>query len=313
MFLQAIQIICSIFLIVALGMLLAHLGWLNKPAADLLAKLVTQVALPCTTISQLFTQYDRTSLLSAMPYLAMSFVSVLLLYALAYPVSALCRIPAGRRGIFRCLFACGNVIFIGLPVTTALLGDEALPAVLMYYLANTSIFYSLALHGVQTDSGMAGEGFSFQSLRRILNVPLVTFLLCTVLILLGFRMPGLVLDSARYIGGMVTPLSLFFIGSILYGMVRTGLTWQRGFSALSLAHFVLSPLMILLVSTLMGGLPVLWRNAYIIQASMPCQSSSAIIAYTYGADHEYATGAVMLTTLMCIATLPLTALVLTIL
>ncbi|MDR3051015.1 MAG: AEC family transporter [Oscillospiraceae bacterium] len=307
MFLQGVQVVCSVFLIVGLGMLLAHLKWLDKAAMDLLSRLVVQVGLPCMTVAQLFSQYDQRALLGALPYLGMAFLSVGLMYALAFAAQALLRVPTPKRGVFRCLFAFGNTIFIGLPITTALFGEAALPPTLMYYLANTTLFWTLGVSGVQVDGGAPRAGFRLAALRRVLTMPLITFTACTALILAGFSLPKLLLDTARYVGNMVTPLSLFFIGAILHRMLREGLVWQRGYAGLLAARFLLSPLLMMTIGAALGGLPTLWRSAFLLQAGMPAQSSTAIVAHNYGGDEEYATGGITLTTLLSACVIPLFA------
>jgi predicted permease len=119
--------------------------------------------------------------------------------------------------------------------------------------------------------------------------------------------------AAGYIGGTVTPLSLMFVGGMLYHMLQQGLRWQRGYGAFVLSRFVLSPALILAILYAFGGLPPLWRNTYLIQASMPAQTSCAIVAHSYRADAEYATGGITITTLLSMLTIPLFAALTTVL
>lgn len=304
---NGVSIVTSVIIMIGIGVWFTHKGWFTTQVTDLFAKLVTHVALPCMTYSQLLTYYQRDDLLASLPALAMGCLSIGLLYALAYPLAHLLRIPVRQRGVFRAMFTFGNTIFIGLPINTALFGEQALPATLMYYLANTLLFWVVGVNGIQTDGGAPRTGFTWQTFRRILTPPLISFVVCIVWILLGVPTVPPLMKAASYVGNLVTPLALFFVGSMLYRMVRQGLRWQRGYGMFIFARFVLSPALILLIIGLMGGLPALWRNSYLVQASMPSQSSCAIVAHSYQADAEYATGGITITTLLSVLTIPLFA------
>ncbi len=323
MFLNAVSIVTSVMLMIGIGFWCTRKGWFTPSVSDLFAKLVTNLALPCMTFAQLLSRYTRAELLGSLPALGVGYATILCMYLLSWPVARLMRIPAGRQGVFRAMFTFGNTIFIGLPINTALFGQEALPATLMYYLANTSIFWLVGVNGIQSDGGAARTGFSLKTLRRIMTPPLIMFLLCVVLILLDVPtvLPTGVqrllfqplMSMAGYVGALVTPISLFFIGGMLCRMLATGIRWEKGYSALIAARFLLCPVLVLGLSVLAGGLMPLWRSAYIVQASMPAQSSCAIVAHSYGADAEYATGGITITTLLSVITIPLFAVLTTLL
>ncbi len=308
MFWKGVSIVGSVLIMLGIGMLLTHKGWFTAQVDDVLAKLVTNVALPCTTINQLLTYYRREDLLASLSSLGMALCAILLLYFCSGFAAKLLRIPKERVGTFRAVFSFGNTIFIGLPISTALFGEQAMPAALMFYLANTVFFWSLGAPGIQVDGEKARAGFSLSvTLCRIFTLPMISFLLAVALILLGARLPEPAMKAAGYVGSMVTPLSLMFIGGMLYRMLRQGIRWQRGYGAFIFSHFMLLPGFILLLMALFGGMPPLWRSAYLVQASMPAQSSCAIIAHTYRADAEYATGGITITTLLSMLTIPLFA------
>ncbi|MCL2544302.1 MAG: AEC family transporter [Clostridia bacterium] len=307
MFFSGVSIVITMLIMIGVGVLLSRLGWFTPQVNDLLAKMVTHVALPSMTFSQLLTNYHRAELLASLPGLGMAMAAILLLYGLAWLLSRALRIPRGRRGVFRSTFTFGNTIFMGLPIAVALFGEQALPAALMFYLANTSLFWVVGVSDIQADSEAGRPGFSPAALKRLLTPPLITFVLCIVLILLEAPTAPPLMRAAGYIGNLVTPLAMLFIGGMLYNMLRQGLRWERGYGAFILARFVLSPGLILAVMFLFGGLHPLWRGAFLVQASMPCQSSCAIVAHSYRADSAYAAGGITITTLLSMLTIPLFA------
>lgn len=310
---KAVGIVAVVFLIVALGMVLRRRGFLRgADVPALLSNLAVNVGLPSMMVSQLFRYYTRESLLAGLPSLGIAYLSIFLIHCLSLGVIHVAHIPERRRGLFSALFTYGNTIFVGLPVNTALFGEEALPATLLYYIANTSLFWVLGTMGIQRDGGgIRGKMLSLQTLRALLTPPLLSFIICGTLIFLGITLPSFLLDAAGYLAGIVTPLSLLFLGIMLADMLAGGLRWERGFGWIIASHFLFSPALILLLMRVFGGMPALYQSAFLVQAAMPVQTSCAIAAYTYHADAQYATGAVTLTTLLSVLTIPLFAMLTT--
>ncbi|NLG24740.1 MAG: AEC family transporter [Clostridiales bacterium] len=332
---QAISIVLSIFIMIALGAWLARIGWLNEAGAALVSQLVVKVALPFMIVNSLFTSFDRATLWAALPTLAAPLISVAIGVWLGRLVGRLTGIPENRRGAFASMFAFSNSVFIGVPVSLALFGDGALPYTLIYYIANTTLFWSVAVRLLARDGGQpapagkladvprylaarlkgqagaadepqfAAARQALSAVRKALPLPLVTFFACAALILLGVRLPDFALTAARYVGGMVTPLSLFFIGALMMRMLSRGpVRWQKGFSWVLLGRFVVSPLVMLALSRVFPMSAAL-RDVLIIQASMPVMSSTSIVADSLGADAEYVAGATTLSTMVSLVAIPL--------
>lgn len=303
MVLQAVYIVLSIFLMIGLGMLLNHIGWIRDEHGALLSRLVTRVALPAMIISKICTQYTRESLIESAPGILAPFVSLLLTCGVGLLVALLWRVQKGRRGVFTCMFMFSNSVFIGLPVSVALFGDSVVPYTLLYYIANTMLFWSIG-HAMMMNDG--GHKFSFTraSLKNLLPMPLIVFVGCVALVLLGLNLPGFVLDAARYVGDLVTPLSLLFTGLILMRMFREGrFRWRRGYAMILFGRFLAAPLLLLLTSRFIA-MPELMRNALLVQATMPVMSQTPIVAGECGSDEEYAAGGIALTTLCSLVSIP---------
>ena len=60
--LDALQIVLSIFAMIAVGMLLTQLKWIGEKEASFLSRLVIRVALPATIINKIFKEFTAESL-----------------------------------------------------------------------------------------------------------------------------------------------------------------------------------------------------------------------------------------------------------
>lgn len=300
MVIKAAMIVLSIFMLMGVGMLLTHVKWIDKSGAQLLARLTVNVGMPALVVNNMLTSFTRDQLAQSMNGILVAFVSMAVSLALGLLVAKLIKIPRDRRGVFTCMFGFSNSVFVGLPVTVALYGEEVTPIALIYYIVNTFLFWSVGNQMMARDAGKKMK----MDLKKLLPAPLIAFLLSLLLVLLGIRLPDFLMDGSKYLGNMVTPLSLIYTGYVVMRMIQSRqLRWQKGYTAVILGRFVLGPLL-LFATTLVIPLPGLMRSALMVQASMPVMAQCPITAGSLGVDREYAAGGVGLTAVLSLAALP---------
>ena len=73
---------------------------------------------------------------------------------------------------------------------------------------------------------------------------------------------------------------------------------------------IVFPLIALVIVKLTIGTGSLLASVIILEAAMPCAMLTVILSERYKADVEFASAGVMLTTLLCIVTIPLFAILL---
>jgi predicted permease len=307
--LSALEGVVSVILMIVLGFALAKRGWFEGGSSALISRLVVSVALPAYMISNLMGGYDRTKLLSMLPGLPIPFAVMIASYAVGAGIAALIRIRRDRRGTFASMFALSNTIFIGLPVNLIIFGEESLPYVLLYYIANTTLFWTIGVYGISRD-GAVREGrpnpslVSAEGMKRILSPPLVAFLAAVLLILAGASLPRIVMDFCRILGAMTTPLSMLFIGIVVSRVEWKKLKLERDILFVIAGRFLIAPCLLVLVAR-PTGLPLLMKQVFLVQAAMPAMTQTPILANAYGADSEYAGIGTALTTTLSLATIPL--------
>ena len=141
-------------------------------------------------------------------------------------------------------------------------------------------------------------------IKKAVPLPIVVFILSMILVLMDVQLPPFVMSASKYLGNMVTPLSLFFIGIVVMRMIRQkNFRWEKGYLTLIIARFVISPLLMFALGKAFG-LPELMTNVLIVQAGMPVMSQTPIVAGSMGSDEEYAAGNVALTTLLSLIAIP---------
>ena len=171
--LNTVGSVLSVIAMIAIGFILTRRSWFDANAGPLISKLVITVSLPAYMVSNLMGGYDRARLVSMLPGLPVPFLSMGTGYLLAILIAALLNVPKGRRGTFASMFSLSNTIFIGLPVNTILFGEASVPYVLLFYMANTLLFWTVSAYGIARDGSiLAGKPapviISMDALKRIL-------------------------------------------------------------------------------------------------------------------------------------------------
>lgn len=306
---EAVQSVLSIAIIILIGYFLASKGWFDDKTQKLFTKLITNVSLPFLMISNIVTNISKEQLLQISSGLVRPFASMILSYMASLLVTRLLKIKKGRQGLFQVMFFVSNTMFMGLPINYALYGEDSIPYVMLYYVSNTIIFWTLGTYCFQKDEVSSSKKSFLQVLKKILSPPLIGIIISFLLVVLGIQLPKFVMDTSRYLGNMTTPISMLFIGITIHSVNLKGMRLTKDMFAVILGRFLVSPLIAFLVCYFMP-VPVLMRNVFVVQASMPVMTQVAILSKAYGSDEKYAAIMVSLTTLLSILFVPVYATIL---
>lgn len=210
--LQGLSGIFEVVLIAGLGFYLAKTGWLWETAGKDLTRLTMTVALPPLMIYSLKSNFTHDQLIETAPDLLLPFASIFAAYLAGRLLAAILHISPGRRGVFTCTCCIANALFIGLPVNVALFGEKSVPSAMLYYIANTAMFWGLGAYLIVKDAG-SGRTFTFgEMMKKLRTPPLMGFVAGVVLVLLDIPLPSFALTACRYVGNMATPMALMVVG-----------------------------------------------------------------------------------------------------
>lgn len=199
----------------------------------------------------------------------------------------------------------------GLVLATAFVnsGNLGLSVILFSYgepgLALASVFFvvtNLATHTLAAFfAGRGQQGSALEAIRAVLKLPAIyAFALALALRLLGLSAPPPLLNAVDLAGRAAVPLMLMMVGLQLS---QTNL----GNDSLDVAigvglRLLVGPLVAAGLASVFG-LQGLARNVGIVEASMPTAVTSSLMAIEFGADPEYVTSVVFLSTLLSSITL----------
>ena len=306
--LKALEGIFSIVFIIGIGFVLSRRGWFDEYSSALIARLVTAVSLPLYMIVSISKNFDHNKLVAMAPDLLLPICSMLLAFGVGKIAAHVFKIKKERRGIFCTNFFIANTMFIGLPVNLALFGEKSIPAVMLYYMVNTTFFWTLGVHNIVQDTLSDTKNkpafFSPAALKKIFSPPLAGFIVGIILVLLDCRLPSFLMNSVQYIGNLTTPLSLVFIGIEMSKIPLGEIGFDKDLLLGVAGRFLVCPVCVLALVPLLPVTP-LSAQIFTMQATMPAMTQMAIVAKTYGADSAYAATLSFLTVLLGIVVVPL--------
>lgn len=303
--LDAVEGVLSLLLMGLVGYILAWKGWFNEETKAVLPKLITYVSLPLFLIYSLTSTFKSDDLIHIVYGAVVPMLSMIICFFCSLGLGKILKVNHKHTGLFYITFTTSNAVFIGIPVNIALFGEQSLPYTLVYFFANTIFFWTVGNYYISADSEKSKvKLISIDSLKKIFSTPVIALLVSFLLILLQIKLPAFLLNTAKYLGNMTTPLAIILIGVILYSIDLKKIKWDRDLIWVMVGRFVISPLSILLVIYFIP-VPELMRKVFIIQSSLPAMAQTAILASFYHTDVEYATLIVSVSTLASIITIPI--------
>ena len=307
LFLTSITSIIPIIAIIVLGYILQVRGWFGDRFGPNLSRLIMNVALPASIFVSVMKYLTLDKLISLSGGLLYTFVAFILGYIVAYIAVMVFKVRPGRRGTMINTFVNANTIFIGLPLNVALFGDQALPYFLIYYITNTISTWTLGVYLMTSDSksGQSKETTKFDW-KKLLPAPLVGFLVALLFLILQISIPDFATNTLTYIGNIVTPLSLIYIGIVLAKAGLKTITFDKDTIVTLVGRFILAPLTMLLVLKFFApNMATAEFKTFMIQSATPALAVLPILANQGKGDVEFSTNVVTLSTVLFIVVIPI--------
>lgn len=293
-----IQKIAALFIIMLLGVVLVKCGLVQAEDSRILSVLSIYLIMPCVIISAFQiddTPEARDGLLLAAGAAVMAHG---MLIALAAILKKWLRLDAVEQ-VSLVYSNAGNLI---IPLVTAVLGSE--------WVVYSSMYVSVQLFLLWSHGKAALCGEKRIELKKVLtNVNMLSILVGIVLLVTGLRFPYPVQDAVDSIGSMLGPASMLLTGMLIGGMDLKDIFRFRRAWLISVLRLVVIPLIGIGVIALSGVKQVTPYAGNILLVTTlafmtPSASTIPQMAQLYGKDANYASVINVMTTLLCIVTMP---------
>lgn len=317
-FLTSLESIIPIVLIISLGYILKGRGMFNDSFSSNLSRFIMNVALPTGIFVAVLHHMQLQDFWNLRYGLLTVIVSFIVSYIIAFILVKVCQIPKGRRGTFINMMLNVNCLFIGLPVQIALFGQDALQYFLIYYIINTISVWMIGVYFIELDPlpenktnvDISNHKTKFKiSWQKLLPPPLIGFILALIFVYTQIPLQPVIFRTLSYLGGLVTPLALLYIGITLYDAGIQTLKFNKDIVSALIARFVVAPLvmyLVILAVQFCAGITLqpMVTITFMVQTALPVMAVLPILANEFGGDVPYATSLVTISTILFVIVIP---------
>ncbi len=304
-FISAVSGVSIILIMVLIGFILNERGWFNPQSPRVISRIVTEIALPCYMVTTIMKDFTASELKTLLPDLRYPVLSMVILFALSFVVARVIGIKKEHIGLFSSMFFNSNTVFIGLPINLALFGSPSIPYVLVYYMANTTFFWTLGVWLIQKDGRHEAKINVKQALQKIFSPPLLGFIVGVILVILHWHLPKFLMSTLSYVGGLTIPLSMIFIGIAISNAGLSRVRINRDALGILLGRFLFAPFLMTLLVLPSHTMSPLMKQVFILQAAMPVMTNAPVVSKLYSADANYAAIMVTETTVLSVIVIPI--------
>lgn len=279
----------------------------DRASADF-TSFMMKVALPCMIFQSMLREFEMSMLRDSVIGVVVCAALIFLTLGLCQAVSGFLRIKTIRRGTWIMSSTFGNSGFMGFPLILAIFGQDGLFLAAVMGISYLSIQYTLCVKMMCSYSGASGEAVRWRSI--ILSGPNIAMALGLIFFVTQLSLPSPVMQVISGFAGITTPLSMFLIGLSLSGGKLSKVFRDRDILSCCVMRLLLIPFLTALILRALPMVSDLLAGVILLSFAMPCPSLGMIFSQQYGGDVEMGSGAIFLSSLLCLITVPLIMLLL---
>lgn len=293
----SLEIVLPLFFLMAIGYIIKRTGMMNETSVKQVNSVIFKIFLPLLVFLNIYNTE-----------LAESFNSKLLLYAVAGVliqfVLSLCLVilvekENSRRGVMLQGMFRSNFVLFGIPISTALFGEQAAGLAAILIAVIIPLYNVLAVISLEIFNGRRPN--ILKILLGIVTNPLIIGSVVGVLFLLfHIELPTVLYETVSDISGIATPLAFIILGaSFNFGDVGK---YARELSLVLGCKLAIFPVLFLGIALLLG-----FRDAplavLLTVFGAPIAVSSFTMAQQMGGDHALAGQLVVFSSIFSIVTM----------
>lgn len=290
----------TLFLLMGLGFVLFRIHMMPKDFNRQLTKLLLNVTMPALIINSVLTVSEKASGGTVFFILLLAIGMYLLLPVLGAAIAKLLFVPKKQIGLYIFMTVFSNVGFMGFPLISALLGNEA-----VFYTALFNIIFNLSAYSYGILLIHYGTENSVKlNFRFLLSPGILLSLLAVVIYFIDIQFPQSVANAISSVGSLTTPLAMLIIGASLGSMnLKEVFSDWRVYPYTILKQLIL-PIALFPVLKLIIHDELL-LGVTLIMLSVPVANTAVLFSTAYHADEKLAARTVFITTLSSLVTIPL--------
>ncbi|WP_461176678.1 AEC family transporter [Virgibacillus ainsalahensis] len=288
-----------LYCIGAIGFIVRKTGILNEHTNDVLTQLILYVTLPALILFSLDISFSHTIIKEFLWLFSMSVYVLLLSTFLAIWMRRRSQLPQKQESVYESLIIFGNQGFIGYAVCFILFSEQGIVYLTMFNLFYLLLIWSYGIHlFTKSSNAISWKGI-------FLNPGILSTTIGLIILFSPISFPETISKALETVGEMTIPLSMILIGSLMANtkykdiplLLKNLHLWKA-----AMAKLLLIPSLLLPFALLPVPFPLL--VIAILVSGMPSASTTSLYSQKFNADTNFATSGVLLTTVLCIFSIP---------
>lgn len=309
--------ISKLIMLIGVGVFARKKGILNDDSTHVLSRIMLNITLPILTFFSITSYRLPKGILKEGAFIVgLALAVILVSFFVGKLLGHVLNLPDVRKNVYAAQLMIGNTVFLAFPLMQTLFGEIGLIYAIIYYLVSLTFIWTL---GVYLFNKHEIKNFN-QIIHSLINPCTVAFLLGLGALIL--RIDMLIEKSTLFgdgytflyetlypLGNTTMSLSMLFIGSIIGKMeLKKMVTIFRDKSILifTITKMILIPLLFLFFLRIVGDqFSQVAKAVIFIETLMPASTITVAIAKENKSDYQYAMEIAIVTTIVCILTIPL--------
>lgn len=294
-FFKMVDVQSVLFLYMAVGYFCRKRGIFSDEARSKITDFVILITLPCMIFESFHMEFSLDTLKQGA--LALIIATCMAVVALVLGSVLYLRFPQRERSILQYGTLVSNSGFAGLPVVSGAYGSEGLFLGSLFIIPTRILMWSAGI-SLFTKAD-AKDAFK----KVMLNPAIIAVEIGIVRMVLQIPLPHFVDTAIDNLGACTSPIAMALVGAILADVPVRSVFDPKSFYLVAVRQILL-PCLCLAALTLLKVDP-LTTGVSVVLTGMPIGSTTAILAQKYGADAQFASKCVFISTLTSLITVPI--------
>ncbi len=285
--------IIIMFALMAIGFIFFKKKMITVQGSSDMGKILLYLVIPVVIIQSFWIPKTPEKTTELFYSILLSFIAMVISVVISY-------IFFGKEdGISTFSSAFSNAAFIGIPLVTATISEEAAFFIAMMIVLINALQWTIGVYMISKDKNAI-------HIKKIITNPIViSVVIGLILYFSGIPQPEIMTSLFSNIKGINTALAMIISGAYLAQSDLLEMLKKKNTYLVCLFRLLIIPLLILIILYILpiGTLDI--KLTIVIASACPVGSNVAIFAQQYNKNYTEAVEQVCLSTILCLITLPL--------
>lgn len=285
-----------LYVMVLIGIICDKIGLFTEKTGRACTDLLFYIITPCVIINSFFTrEFTRESGIKLLIAVGCGFLLHIIAIAINTPLFS--KGDRDKNCVYKYAAIYGNVGYMTLPLTEAILGSEG-----VFYCSAVVMAFNVVsfTHGIF----MMDKGNGFDVKKLVLNPGVIAMAIGLPFFLFKLPLPELITKPVDFVANTQTPIAMIIFGTFLSNTKLNSILKNPKIFLVALSKLIVLPIIMIAIYKLMGLSGTL-LIALAISSCAPSANNTVLFSAKYGKDAGLASQTVALVSFLSIITMPI--------